>query len=502
MASIPELPGEDGLALAQLIRDGQLSAAEALDIAIARAEALNPTLNAIIRPLHAHARKVVEAGVPDGPFAGVPFLIKDLLSDFKGEPTTCGSRLMQDFVPDWDSELVSRYKRAGLVIFGKTNTPEFGLTPFTEPELFGPTRNPWNIDRTPGGSSGGSGAAVAAGIVHLAGGGDGGGSIRIPASCCGLVGLKPSRGRIPTGPVNGDIWFGAVAEHPLTRSVRDTAAALDACAGPDVGSPRFAPPPEQPWLDALNTPVRPLKIALTTEPMMGDVMHSECVAGAEATARKLEALGHTVEPVPSPLDKDAFVNAFLVMLVCNTAAELEASAAAVGKQPSRDLVEPNTWALAKLGHAHTGPELTAALVELQRQNRKIAHMMEAYDMWLTPTLSQPPFPIGELQLQGADALGVAALNHLPIAGLAKRSGILEQMASQSFGFIPNTPVSNVTGQPSISLPLCESSDGLPIGMMFTGRVGDETTVLQLAHQLEQAHPWADRRPDLTALYSA
>ena len=502
MASIPELPGEDGLALAQLIRDGELSAAEALETAIARAEALNPSLNAIIRPLYKQARAAVAGELPDGPFAGVPFLIKDLLSDYKGEPPSCGSRLMQDFVPDWDSELVARYKRAGLVIFGKTNTPEFGLTPFTEPELFGPTRNPWKLDRTPGGSSGGSGAAVAAGIAHLAGGGDGGGSIRIPASCCGLVGLKPSRGRNPTGPVNGDIWFGAVAEHPLTRSVRDTAAALDACAGPDIGSPRFVPAPEQPWLTALDTPVRPLRIALTTEPMMGDLMHSECVAGAEATAKKLEALGHTVEVAPSPLDKAAFVNAFLVMLVCNTAAEVAASAAAVGRTPSRDLVEPNTWALAKLGGAHSGAELTAALVELQRQNRLIAHFMEGYDVWLTPTLSQPPFTIGDLQLRGADALGVAALNRLPIASLAKRSGILEQMASQIFAFIPNTPVSNVSGQPSISLPLCESSEGLPIGMMFTGRFGDETTLLQLARQLEQAHPWADRRPVLDPALTA
>lgn len=494
MSQPPELPGEDGLGLAQLIRDGQLSATEALDIAIARAEALNPALNAIIRPMYDEARATLAAGVPDGPFAGVPFLIKDLLSDYKGVPTTCGSRLMQDFVPQWDSELVARYKRAGLVIFGKTNTPEFGLTPFTEPELHGPTRNPWNLEKTPGGSSGGSGAAVAARIVHMAGGGDGGGSIRIPASCCGIVGLKPSRGRNPTGPVNGDMWFGAVAEHPLTVSVRDTAALLDACAGPEVGPLRYAPEPAQPWLKSLDTPVRPLKIAMTTEPMLGDTMHSQCVAGAEETARKLQDLGHTVELAPSPIDKAAMMHAFVVMLVCNTAAELDASAAAAGQKLTRDKVEPNTWALAKLGRVYSGPELTAALAELQRQTRKVGQFMQGYDAWLTPTLSRPPFTIGDLQLSGGDAVGVAALGRLPLAGIAKRSGLLDQIAADSLAFIPNTPVSNVTGQPSISLPLFESAAGLPIGMMFTGQFGDETTLLQLARQLEQAHPWANKRP--------
>lgn len=498
MSQIPELPGEDGLALAQLIRDGELTAAEALDIAIARAEALNPALNAIIRPMHDEARATLAAGVPDGAFAGVPFLLKDLLSDYQGVPTTSGSRLMRDFVPQWDSELVRRYKAAGLVVFGKTNTPEFGLTPFTEPALHGPTRNPWNLDKTPGGSSGGSGAAVSARIAHLAGGGDGGGSIRIPASCCGLVGLKPSRGRNPTGPVNGDLWFGAVAEHPLTLSVRDTAAMLDACAGPDIGPLRHAPAPAQPWLQSLDTPVRPLRIALTTEPMLGDSMHSECVAGAEATAKKLQDLGHTVEHAPSPIDKAAMMHAFVVMLVCNTAAELDACAAVTGQKLTRDTVEPNTWALAKLGRVFSGPELTAALVELQRQTRKVGAFMQDCDVWLTPTLSRPPFTIGDLQLTGADAWGVAALGRLPLAGLAKRSGLLDQIAADSLAFIPNTPVSNVTGQPSISLPLCESVEGLPIGMMFTGQFGDETTLLQLARQLEQAHPWAHKRPPLAA----
>ena len=248
------LPEGDALHLAQLVRSGEVSASELLEAAISAVERLNPQLNAVIGSLYDDARSRTQLPLGNGPFAGVPFLIKDLLSDYAGHPISSGSRFLKDYVPEQDSEMVVRYKRSGLNIFGKTNTPEFGLTPFTEPQLFGPTRNPWDLDRTPGGSSGGTGAAVAAGLVPMAGGGDGGGSIRIPASCNGLVGLKPTRGRNPTGPTRGDIWFGCAVEHPLTHSVRDSAAALDALSGAEPGDPHRAPPPAGRYLDAIEAP--------------------------------------------------------------------------------------------------------------------------------------------------------------------------------------------------------------------------------------------------------
>lgn len=492
------LPEGDALALAQLVRDGEVTPAELLDAAISATQRLNPTLNAIVRPLYDEARHTLDAGVGNGPFAGVPYLIKDLLADYAGVPTTSGSRFTSEYVPANDAELVARSKAAGLVIFGKTNTPEFGLTPFTEPALFGPARNPWDTERTPGGSSGGSGAAIAAGLVPMAGGGDGGGSIRIPASCCGLVGLKPSRGRNPTGPDRGDIWFGAVVEHPLTRSVRDTAAALDALSGPDVGAPRHAPKPEQSFLASLDTPVRPLRIAVTTQPMLADHMDRECVRGAEATAQLLESLGHTVEIAHPPIDRDAFVQAFLVLLVAETAADIGEYTDKLGHAPRRGELEPATEALVRLGRVHSAEELTRALRELQAQTRRIAAWMADYDVMLAPTLAEPPFIIGSYQPSRRDTLAMAALNRLPLAGLAKRSGLVEQMAQDIFRFIPNTPVANVTGEPAISLPLHWSPDGLPVGMMFTAPLGDEITLLQLARQLEQAQPWAQRRPPIHA----
>lgn len=488
------LPEGDALTLARLVRERAVSPGELLDGAIAAMQRLNPQLNAVIRPLLDEARHSLDAGVPAGPFAGVPYLIKDLLSDYAGVPTSSGSRFTADYTPQRDAELVARSKAAGLVIFGKTNTPEFGLTPFTEPALFGPTHNPWNLAHTPGGSSGGSGAAVAAGVVPMAGGGDGGGSIRIPASCCGLVGLKPSRGRNPTGPDRGDIWFGAVAEHPLTRSVRDTAAALDALSGPDVGAPRHAPKPDTAFLASLDTPVRKLRVAMTTRPMLAEHMDRECVRGAEATAKLLESLGHDVEIAHPPIDRDAFVQAFLVLLIAETAADIAEYTDKLGRAPRRGELEPATAALVRLGAVHTAGELTRAVRELQAQTRRLAAWMADYDVLLTPTLAEPPFKIGAYQPSRTDRLAMTALNHLPLASVAKRGGLIAQMAADIFRFIPNTPVANVTGEPSISLPLHWTADGLPVGMMFTAPLGDEITLLQLARQLEQAQPWADRRP--------
>ena len=492
------LPEGDALHLAQLVRSGEVSASELLEAAISAVERLNPQLNAVIGSLYDDARSRTQLPLGNGPFAGVPFLIKDLLSDYAGHPISSGSRFLKDYVPEQDSEMVVRYKRSGLNIFGKTNTPEFGLTPFTEPQLFGPTRNPWDLDRTPGGSSGGTGAAVAAGLVPMAGGGDGGGSMRIPASCNGLVGLKPTRGRNPTGPTRGDIWFGCAVEHPLTHSVRDSAAALDALSGAEPGDPHRAPPPAGRYLDAIEAPVRPLRIAYTGVPLLGDDMAPECLQGLEQTVTLLESLGHTLVADHPPINRPAFVEAFIVLLVAETAADVKDFARKIGRMPRKGELEPTTAALVRLAGSFTADELALALRELQAQTRAYGRWLQNYDVLLTPTLAEPPFVIGKYQPGLADALGIQALNRLPLAGLAKRSGLIEKMAQDIFRFIPNTPLANVTGDPSISLPLHWSADGLPVGMMFSGQFGDETTLLQLARQLEIAQPWAQRKPSLHA----
>ena len=292
MSAFPDFHEYDGLGLAELVRARRVSPAELVDEAIARIEATNPRLNAVIRKMYERAHAMVRAGVPDGPFAGVPFLIKDLLATVEGVPTSCGARILKDVPQPHDSEMVRRYQAAGLVILGKTNTPEFGLLPYTEPEAFGPTNNPWDLTRTAGGSSGGSAAAVAAAMVPLAGGGDGGGSIRIPASCCGVFGLKPTRGRTPAGPDVGENWRGYVQEHVLTRSVRDSAAMLDAVAGPDVGAPYWAPPQERPYLQEVTTEPGRLRIAFSSRPLLGHDVDAECEKGLQATVRLLEGLGH------------------------------------------------------------------------------------------------------------------------------------------------------------------------------------------------------------------
>jgi len=304
----------DGLGLAELIRKGEVSAREVCEAAILRIETLNPALNAVIQPMFDLGRRAVETGLPDGPFRGVPYLLKDLVAAYAGVPLTAGSRARRDFIPDRDSELVRRFKQAGLVILGKTNCPEFGLLAVTEPELHGPTRNPWDTGRTPGGSSGGSASAVAAGMTPLASGGDGGGSLRIPASHCGLFGLKPTRGRNPTGPLYGTLWQGAVVEHAITRSVRDSAALLDATCGADAGAPYVIPPPKRPYLEEVSREPGKLKIAFNTRSPIGTEVHPECVRAVEEAARLLEDLGHAVEAAQPDLNGEALAKSYLVSI--------------------------------------------------------------------------------------------------------------------------------------------------------------------------------------------
>ena len=488
----------DATGLAELVRRGEVSPLELVEMAIGRIERMNPRVNAVIHRMDESARRAAGAPLPDGPFRGVPLLLKDLLSTVAGEPFRCGSRFLASYVAPHDSELVRRYRRAGFVLLGKTNTPEFGLTPFTEPALFGPTLNPWDLTRTAGGSSGGSAAAVACGMTPVATGGDGGGSIRIPASCCGLFGMKPTRGRLPTGPDFGEIWQGAVVEHVLCRSVRDSAAILDATAGPDPGAPYAAPEPAGPFREEVGREPGPLRIAFTDQPWLGHGVDAECSAALHDTARLLESLGHEVEEAGPRLDGPGFARAFLTMICGELRGDIEEAETVLGRRATAADFEPATWALALLGRATSAATFSRAVRALQRTAREIAPFFDRYDVLLTPTLSRPPVPTGALQPLPGERLLLELLGGIGSGRLLRAAGVLEEMADKVFDFIPWTPVINATGQPAMSVPLGWSREGLPLGMHFVGRYGDEATLYRLAAQLEAARPWANRWPEVAA----
>ena len=498
MGGFEEYAQYDGLGLAELVLQREVTPEELVEEAIRRIEALNPRLNAVIHPMYELARADAIRGVPEGPFRGVPFLLKDLLSTYANVPTRSGSRLLRDFVPDCDSELVRRYKAAGLIVVGKTNTPEFGLVPFTEPQLFGVTNNPWDLTRTAGGSSGGSAAAVAACLVPMAHGGDGGGSIRIPASCCGLFGLKPSRGRTPLGPWMAEAWHGLTIEHVLTRSVRDSAAMLDATAGHDVGAPYCAPSAYRPFLEEVGADPGRLRIAFTAEPFLPSTVHEDCVRGLEATVGLLQELGHEVTEDAPTFDGTAFARAFVTMLCGETAAEIAEAERLVGRKATFSDLEPSTWAVALIGKTISADDYCTAIRLLQRTGRELGRFFEDYDVMLTPTLAWPPFVSGSLQPSASETLAMKVLGPLKAGSLVKAVAGIDALANKVFEFMPFTPVFNATGQPAMSVPLHWNADGLPIGMHFVGRYGDEATLYRLAGQLEQASGWFDRTPPIAA----
>ena len=386
---------------------------------------------------------------------------------------TFGSALLHDFVVDHDSELVTRYKRAGLVVVGKTNTPEFGILPTTEPHFFGPTRNPWNTAHSSGGSSGGSAAAVASGMVPMAHGNDGGGSIRIPSSCCGLFGLKPTRARNPLGPDAGEAMGGLVMEHAITRSVRDSAALLDATSGPDVGDPYWAPPPARPFLQEVGADPGKLRIAFTTEPPGGTPIHPDCVAAVRDVAKLCADLGHHVEEGAPTINSELVTQAFIAVFMAGVALTVDAVASLSGRTPTPDQVEPLTWAVCEIARQQSAPSYLMAHTMLHRIGRDVARFMVDYDVLLTPTLAEPPLPLGTLESTPDN----------PLYGLIRAAS-----------YVPFPAICNITGQPAMSVPLYWNSEGLPIGTHFVGRFGDEATLFRLAAQLEQARPWADRHP--------
>lgn len=467
----------DATALAELVRSGKATPLELVDETIQRIEKLNPDINAVIHPMFDQAREAAQGELPDGPFKGVPYLLKDILAACEGVPLTSGSRMLKDFVPDHDSELVARLRRAGFIFVGKTNTPEFGFLPTTEPVLYGATKNPWNTAHIVGGSSGGSSAAVAARIVPAAHANDGGGSIRIPASCCGLFGLKPTRGRITLGPDLGDIMNGLVVEHAVTLSVRDSAAILDATQGPMSGDPYYAPPPTCPYAEEVKRQPGKLRVAFSLRAPTGTDVHPDCVAAVRDAAKLCEELGHQVEEQDPPIAGDMLTQAFMVPWTAGAAATLDSMGMISGTAATKDNVEPLSLALAEVGRGHNASTYLVSIGLLQRIAREVARFMDKYDVWLTPTLAEPPLELGSFD----------APEDNPIAPFMR--------AAQ---FAPFTPIQNVTGQPAMNVPLFWNNDGLPIGAHFVGRYGDEGTLFRLAAQLEQARPWTDRAPPLSA----
>ncbi len=496
MGGFKEYDQYDGLGLAELIRKKEVSAGELVEEAIGRIERLNPKLNAVVTPMFDLGRQAVRESLPEGPFTGVPFLLKDLLSAYAGVPFTMGCKALKAYTPDRDCELVTRYKRAGLVTLGKTNTPEFGLTGYTEPELHGPTRNPWNTGHTPGGSSGGSAAAVASGMAPLASGGDGGGSIRIPAACCGLFGLKPTRGRTPTGPDVGAVWQGAAVEHVLTRTVRDSAAMLDAIQGADPGAPYVVPPPERPYLEEMEKSPGRLKIAFNTVSPIGTEVHPECVKAVEDAAKALEKLGHRVEESRPEIDGKALANSYMALYFGEVAADIEVVEAIMGRKARPSDVEPTTWTLGLLGRTYSAGYFVKAMREWGVAARAMGRFHQNYDLYMTPTLAFPPSKIGELLPKPWELLASKVVNALGLGRLLKMSGMIDKMAIENLEKTPFTQLANFTGQPAISLPLHWTPDGLPCGVQFIAPFGDEAALFRLSAQMEKEKPWFEKRPPL------
>jgi amidase len=478
--------------LAELVRKRQVSPTELLDEALARTAAVNPKINAVIHLMEGRAREAIASGLPEGPLTGVPFLIKDLMTAYAGEPMRWGSRLFEDYVPAADEELTRRYRQAGLVIFGKTNTPELGVTNVTEPELFGPTRNPWNLERTSSGSSGGSAAAVAARIAPAANANDGGGSIRTPASNCGLVGLKPSRGRNPTGPLEPDVWWGFIGEHAVTRTVRDSAAILDATAGDYPQQLMKLPAAERPFLDETQRSPGRLRVAYTFDPGLAKTLHAENRRALEATIAVLLGLGHELVEVKLPLPPESFVASYSALIAADVAATLRMGPRLVGREASSDNVELATWVLAKMGEAQSAADVTEALWTMQTFSRQWLQWATGFDVLLTPTVGVPPLPIGAYRMTTMQRQGLKLLTALPGSALLSQRAKVVEAFEPVLEAAPYTMVANVTGQPSMSLPLHWTDDGLPMGMLFTAKIGDEATLFRLAAQIEQAMPWRER----------
>lgn len=482
----------DAVALSELIRKKEVKPSELLEIAIKRTEEVNPKINAVVTPCYDFANEQLKSINGNSVFAGVPFLMKDLGPELKGVRHTSGTRFMKDYVPKNNSVVTERIIQSGLIIFGKTNTPEFGLTPYTESQLLKPARNPWNTAHTTGGSSGGSGAAVAAGIVPIATANDGGGSIRIPASCNGLFGMKPSRGRVTLGFQNGELWGGAVCEGCVSRSVRDSARYLDVIQGAAPGEPYIIQRPEIPYSEEIKKEPGKLRIAFSLEHPLGLKQDEENSAAIHNTVKLLQQLGHEVNEVPLPYKKELLTHILYTMVLGELSATVDYLGEITNKKPRRTDFEPNTWLLYQLGKSFSANEFALAKLKWNETTRKLGLFGEKYDMLLTPTLGMKPFVIGSLQNSKVEDAALKILNILGLSSLVKHTGIIEKTAAKIFSWIPYPPLANITGQPAMTIPLHWSKENLPVGVMFTGRLNDEATLFRLAAQLEKAQPWFSR----------
>jgi amidase/6-aminohexanoate-cyclic-dimer hydrolase len=475
MTAFKEYDRYDALGLAELIASKQVSASEVLETAIARIEALNPSLNAVVHKMYDEARRSIRAGLPQGPFTGVPFLLKDLGAWYKGAPVGGGSHLYDGFIADRDFTIVERYKAAGLVILGRTNTPELGLVPTTEPRAYGPTRNPWNREHSAGGSSGGAAAAVAARMLPAAHATDGGGSIRIPAANCGLVGLKPTRARTPAGPLVGEGWGGMAIGHAVTLSLRDSAALLDATAGPAPGDPYCAPAPARPFLQEVGADPGRLRIAITTTSPWGNPLHSECIAAVTGTATLCEELGHrVVEAMPS-VDTTTLRWARDVIVSGSVANSIDNRLEALGRPLRNGEIETLTALWAERGRRYTARDVARATAILHGIGRRFAAFFADYDVLISPVLSEPPPRLGVIDTMTQDF-----------------DGLIEKLLR----LVCFTRQFNVSGGPAMSLPLHWTPDGLPIGVQLAADFGNEAVLFRLGTQLETARPWRDKRPPL------
>lgn len=481
-----EYRSHDATGLAKLVADKQISAAELLTLARERAAAVNPKINAIVRDVPATPSDELT-----GPFAGVPFLIKDLAQDYAGLPSSAGSRSLADTPAAEHATVVQRWIDAGLVIFGKTNLPEFGAKAISEPVLWGPARNPWNLDRTPGGSSGGSAAAVAAGIVPCAGANDGGGSTRIPAACCGLVGLKPGRGVTPMGPGHSESMHGAAVQGVVSRTVRDTAAMFDVIAGGEPFGPYVPAPAESTYASAVGQHPGTLRIGVRIPSAITPQPHREAYAAVETAIRVLTDLGHHVEELRSaPFDDAQLAREFLLTWFVYVAWEVDEAKRLSGA--GDDDFERDTQIMAALGRATSSVAYVDAVQRRHEHTRRLSTYFENYDLLLTPTLATPPPRIAEFDLPAGLARGADLLLRTRTAKLLRHTKIVDDMVENNLGWVPYTQLANLTGRPAISLPLHWTADDLPLGVQFVAPLAGETLLIRLAAQLEEALPWADR----------
>ncbi len=485
---------KDATELAALVRKREVTPTELLDLALRRAHALGPQLNAIVLNLESRAREQIARGLPDGPFTGVPFLVKDYDGALAGVPYTASCRALEGYVPKRNCTLFDRYAKAGLVTFGKTNLPELAIVATTESAYRGACRNPWNPGHTVGGSSGGSACAVAARIVPMAHGGDGGGSIRIPASACGLFGLKPTRGRVPTGPDIGEGWNGFVQWHVLTRSVRDSAHALDATDGPDVGALYHAPHKAEPFANALTRAPKKLRIAFSKGSLFGKATHPEVARAVDDAAKLCASLGHELVEAAPKIDREKLVRAYLTIVSAGEAAFFDSVEAITGRAPKRADFEPETWFLIAMGRSLSAGDLETARIACHEAARIVGEFFLDYDVFLDGTLAHPPSRIG------AQALPEAVRRAIPLAtSVAPRAlmqRVLEHFAEDALERTANTMLFNMSGNPAANIPLVWGEHSLPIGTQFVGKFGDEAGIFSLAAQLEAARPWASRIPGL------